>query len=119
MTSGVLGVPAQVLVITPAVLAAFARVSQPGDADTCAELEPARLKAGLFDRADDLMAWDDRELGRLDVPFDQVEVGASDGASLDTDADFSRSGLRVRMIDQIQRIGGERRRLREQLCAHA
>jgi hypothetical protein len=86
-------------------------VPQPGDPDAVAELKPARVETGLLHRADDLMTRDDRQFGRLDVALDQVQIGAAHGTGIDADANLSCGGLRLRMLDQVQRAAGDRGRL--------
>ena len=52
----------------------------------------------LLDRADDLVADDDRPLMRREVPFDHMQIGPAAGAAPDADEDLPRAGLGLRHV---------------------
>src|SRR5206468_7138358 len=101
----VLGVPAvdevagearaitQVLATGAAVAAFTAGPAQPRDADALPPREPVHARADALDRADDLVAQDERQLGMRQLAVEHMQVGAAHATCLHGDKHLARAGL--------------------------
>jgi len=117
--AGELGRLAEIFLSLGAEAALAARVAQPGDAHPPANLQRLRnrkrlmrsrkRRTQLVDRADDLVAGDDRQLLLGQIPLDHVQVGAADRATADANPHLARGRLGRRQIDQFQRRRIDRR----------
>ena len=76
--------------------------AQPGDADAIADGEAAAVRTEPVDDADDLMAGDDRQPRRRQLAFDDVQVGATNGADVDAHADLLGAGIGFGRVDEPQ-----------------
>ena len=104
VAAGETGTDTQVLAARAAVAALSVGPAEPGDAD------PATIVGGR----DDLVAEDDRELGRLDLGVAEVQVGPADATGVDGQAQLGGAG------DWVLELA-ERKRLAlplEHHCAH-
>src|SRR5207249_8025296 len=88
---GELGPLAEVLAARRTARTGAARAAQPPDAHARARLEARRPGARALDRADDLVAEDDRRPDEWQVALDEVEIGATDAARGDPDEDLTRA----------------------------
>ena len=82
---------AEVFASAPAIGAGPVGMAEPRDADARAELE-AHALADRLDAADNLMSRHDGQLRIGQFAVDDVQVGATDAAGLDPDANLARSG---------------------------
>ena len=83
VASGEARVDAQVLPVGCAVAAGPVGPAQPGDADALP----------VLGARDDLVAEDDRKLGRLDLAVAQVQIGAADAAGADLQQQLPGPGV--------------------------
>jgi hypothetical protein len=90
------GVVAEILQPGAAKPAIAVDAADPGDADARADGE--RGGSTLDHLADDLMAGNDARLQRLEIAFDDVEIGAADAAGEDFEQDFAGLWLRARDV---------------------
>ena len=81
---------AEVLGAAPAEAAAPARPAEPGDADAVADRDIAHAVAERLDRADDLVAEDERQCRVGQLAVDDVQVGAADAAGPHPDQHLAR-----------------------------
>ncbi len=94
---------AQVLLPASAEAALPAGRVQPRHADRIPNREPLDALAEPLDRADDLVAGDDRQLVRGKIAFDDMQVRVADRARANPDEQLARPRLRVRQVTQAQR----------------
>jgi hypothetical protein len=106
--AGEAAVVAQVLVAAQAVRAGAIGGKEPGDADTVSFFIGEDVGAGGVDQADDLMAGDDREFGQWEIAFGDVQVGVTDRAGADANAEFVWAGRRVGEIAELEWCGFDR-----------
>jgi hypothetical protein len=98
------GLIAEILTMSLAIETMAAGPSKPGDADASAEDSGIDAITGGFGNSDNLMSGNDRQLGIGQFAIDQVEIRAANGASLDADADFTRTRCRQRPFFGHQRL---------------
>src|SRR6266446_4755012 len=77
VVTGIPRVAAQVLASTPAELAGAVHMLQPGDADPQPDPQARHTVAGFVHSSNNLMAGDDRHPVRLEIPLDNVKIGAA------------------------------------------
>src|SRR5581483_1878149 len=94
--SGEPGALAEVLLAASAVRADATRPVQPGDTYPVADLEPGAVGSDRVDGPDHLVPGDDGQDRQVEVPLDDVQVGAAAGAGVDPDARLTVGGDRVR-----------------------
>jgi hypothetical protein len=92
---GIIGIPTVAIiagesrpiteVLTPAqaVAAGSTSPSEPGDTDPVTRAEALYLRSSLYDRAHDLVAQDERELGVGELTGRDVQIGSADPAGPD------------------------------------
>ena len=120
MIAGESGRLAKVLLAVRAIAAPAARVPQPGDANPTPHGQPRltvpkrfpffglaglrirKRRTELVDRADDLMARDDRHFLLRQIALDHMQVGSADGAAVDANAHLARPGLGRRHVRPFQ-----------------
>ena len=102
--AGEQGAVAQVLALHPAIRTDAASVAQPGDAHALTERQSLDTGAERIDAADDLMPGDDGHLGLRQLAVDDVQVGSTDPAGGDRDADLPRPRLAVRKFRPFERL---------------
>ncbi len=79
---------AEVFLSSPAVEALAARPVEPGNAHAVARSPSADAGAGGFHGAHDLVAGNDREFGKRELPFHRVEIGMAEPTGVDADQDL-------------------------------
>ena len=109
---------AEVLLTAAAVLADAVGPVQPGDADPVADAEARAFRSERLDVPDHLVAGHDRQVRQLEVPLDDVQVGAAAAARVDPDAHLAGAGLGIGTLDQLERPAGDRCRRPEYLRPH-
>jgi hypothetical protein len=98
---------------TPAV-----RLSQPSNADAVAHPEPAHSGADGLDPAHDLVPRNHAWSARWQVTFGKVQVGTTDAAAGNGDANLSGSGFRTRALDTSEWTLVDRTRVIDGPCPH-
>ena len=94
------GAIAEVLAAARAVTACAVRPAEPGDADAVAGDE----SLSPTDRAaDDLVAWNERQLGLGELSVHDVQVGAAHAAGRDCHEDLALGRLRIGQVGLAQR----------------
>src|SRR5512147_460218 len=95
---------AKVLLATAAIGASSVGRVEPWNADAIAFAMRFHIRAKLVDRADDLVSGNNRQLWRMYVAFDDVEIGMADTADGDAHANFTGTGRRHRNIFKTKRL---------------
>ncbi len=109
---------AQVLIPTPAEAASAARRVQPGDSDAIPHRPIARPIADGVDRANDLVAGDNRIGRRGDLALDDVQVGVAHAAREHPETQLPGSRRRYVAGGKLQGPALDRRRLGKEQAAH-
>ena len=86
---------------------------QPGNAHSFTNLEAKRRVAPSLDPADHLVSGNDVGAPRLDIAFDQMQVGPANTAHLDANPDFVGRRNRLQTFDRSQWARLRRRSPRE------
>ncbi len=82
----------EVLLVTPAKGAGTVGGMEPGDADAIAFAMSLNVRAEGVNHTNDLVSRNERKLWRMNVAFDDVQIGVTDAADVYADADFTRTG---------------------------
>jgi hypothetical protein len=83
---------------------------KPRDADTRADLKTCCAVAKFFDHSDDLMS---RNYGRFagwKFALDYMQIGSANAAHLHADEHFALARPWVGRVDELERVGLDRRR---------
>ena len=75
----------------------------PADAHTRAKFKAFGARPQLVHPADDFMAGNDRQARRRRSTFDLVQLGVTDTAGGDADADFAGGRFGVGQVDEFER----------------
>src|SRR5262249_53406350 len=97
---------AEVLAAGAAVAADAAGPPEPGDPPPLADAEGFDALAQGVNRAHDLVAQDERQLGPVELAVHDVEIGPADGAGPDVEADLPRSGEGIGQLPEAERLAG-------------
>ena len=93
----------EVLAAREAVAALTVRPTEPGDADAVAFPEAIRAVSPRDHRSDHLVPRDERQLGTVELPVDDVEVGAAHPARVDADQHIAVTWHRLRDLGRLER----------------
>jgi hypothetical protein len=113
-----LGVLAEVLVAAPAVSAHAVGPVQPAHADAFGGMQPRAAFAQRVHHADDLMPGHDRQPRQVELPGDDVQIGAAAGAHADLQANLARPRIGRVAIDELERRGANRSGTLQHLRLH-
>src|SRR5574337_1615377 len=104
MVASKAGRVAQVFLITPAEGALATGGVQPWNAQPVACSKASHALSDLINHADNLVARHNREQGKREVAFDNVQVGSTETAGLNLQAKFTWTRDRRRQLDRYERM---------------
>ena len=94
---------AKIFAVLHAIGADAAGVTEPGNADAFTHRQGFDANTDRIDPTDYLVARDDRQMGIWQFAVDDMQVGATNAASQDLDANLARSRMPVGEIGPFQR----------------
>jgi hypothetical protein len=94
----------EVLIAFPAEAADAAGEINPADADPVARSKYFCISANLFNKANDLMAWDNGKSGRRHPSLNFIQFGVTNPAGGNPDEDIPVPGQWIRQIHHFQRV---------------
>jgi hypothetical protein len=92
---------AEVFLIHPAIGTSTIRAKKPGHTDPVSLAKLACSGAARFDDSDDLVPWDKREFGKLQVAFNRMQVGVTDAAATNRHTNLATGWFRLRTLAQL------------------
>ncbi len=105
---------AEIFAVLHAIGADSAGVTEPGYADALTHPQAFDTRSNCIDPTDDLVARDDRQMRIWQFAVHDMQVGATDAASRDLDANLARPRMPVGEIGPFQR----RSEFPEHHCLH-